>query len=720
MMSADCPRMFVSRLFTLLLLSGWLVDSAWAVPKITNFSPRSGAPGATITLTGSGLGTVNAVNFNGAQATILAASASVLRVIVPPNALNGAIFVRDTQGFTYDTGAALLPDFLATPRITSVKRVSPPADSPAEEVRIAPGNIVEVIGANYLSFTDPGFAQAVRVDFTGPNGNLRVVPNTIGTTVLQVTVPNGGVSGRVTVITPVGTVTSVGDLFYQPIVTRFTLVAAAGKDIEIAGTSLKGASQVIFGDIPVTPSSVSNTNIIVRVPAIIAPVRLTVVTPGGAFLTGGNFSLAPTINGFTPPGGPTATPVTITGSGLAGATKVRFGTKDAPVVSATPGEVKTLVPIGATTGPLTVITPLGTNTTSSNFFLPPIVSSVTPNRAKAGANVTVTGTSLTGATEVRVAGTLAEHTVLSDTNLTVKVPEGAVSGLLQVINPGGTNGLPFTVLGREPIIESFTPESGLAGTVVKLVGLNFIGTTAVEFSNAPASTFNVASDTNLTVTVPAGARSGPITVRNAFGTGRTTRNFVIGTNTSLSLEFSANPISVLPGETLVLNLEVKNGGPLPSAGTQVRLLLPDGLDYVDSTLFSGTISLLLDGLVWDVGTVGVNQSVLGFLRMAPRFVGAFPVTATASTTTPDPVKTDNKRELTVSAGAPGLNFRGREGNNLILGWPIEAVDYALQSTPSLEPALWTPVTLQPVEFQDELRVQVPLTGGERWYRLAPR
>ena len=296
--------MSLARVLGKLLLGAALALPVGAAPKITGFAPRSGAPGTTVTLNGSGLGTVNAVNFSGAQATIVFTSPGTLQVIVPPNAVNGPIYVRDTQGFTYDTGSANLVDFLTTPRITSVKRVNPPADSPAEEVRIAPGNTLEITGANYLSFTDPGFAPAVRVDFTGYAGAVRLVPTTVGTTVLQVIAPNTGVSGPVTVLTPVGQVPFPGDLYYQPLVTRFTPVATNGATLEIVGVSLKGASQVLFGDLPVTPTSVSPTNLLVRVPPVTGPVPLTVVTPGGAYITSTNFNLAPTLESFAPAGGP--------------------------------------------------------------------------------------------------------------------------------------------------------------------------------------------------------------------------------------------------------------------------------------------------------------------------------------------------------------------------------------------------------------------------------
>lgn len=714
--------MLIVRTFWLLLLAMIWAAPAGAVPIITGFGPRLGGPGTTVTLNGSGLGGVNAVNFNGAQATITFISSTAVQVIVPPNAVTGAIYIRDVQGFTYDTGAAGLVDFLASPRITSVKRISPPASTPAEEVSIAPGNVIEVTGANFLSFSDPQFADLVRVDFTGVTGPVRLVPSTIGTTVLQVVAPSTGVSGPLTVNTPVGTVTTPGDLYYQPIITRFTPTAVAGAVVEIVGFSLKGANQVLFGNTPATITSVSPTNVLVKVPLIVSPARLTIFTPGGAYLTSTNFNLAPTIDAFTPLGGSIATAVTLTGSGLAGATKVRFGNQDASIVSTTPGQIETVVPLGASTGPITVITPWGTNVTANNFFLPPKLVSVIPNRAKPGTQVTLTGTSLTGITEVRLGGTNAAFVPISDTTVSVTIPQGAVTGTITVVNPAGLSlpGVSFTVLGLQPIIETFTPESGSAGTVVTLAGLNFLGTTGIDFSNAPASTFSILSDTSLTVTVPAGARSGPIVVRNAFGSGPTPRMFIVGTSASLGVTMVANPFSGLAGETLSLNLEVKNGGPLPAAGSVVTLKLPDGLDYVDSTLLGGTISFLADGLLWNLGSVGANQSIPGFIRVKPRFVGTFPVQATATTTTADPIATDNVAALTLYGVLPQLNYRGRNGTNLVLGWSSQALDYVLQSAVSLAPAQWLPVGEAPVLVQDELRLEIPATGAGRWFRLAPR
>ena len=56
-----------------------------------------------------------------------------------------------------------------------------------------------------------------------------------------------------------------------------------------------------------------------------------------------------------------------------------------------------------------------------------------------------------------------------------------------------------------------------SGQTIKLLGQGLTGTTAVSF-NGTAATFNVASDTYLTATVPTGATSGTVQVTTPGGT----------------------------------------------------------------------------------------------------------------------------------------------------------------------------------------------------------
>ncbi|MBL0201594.1 MAG: VCBS repeat-containing protein [Chitinophagaceae bacterium] len=74
------------------------------------------------------------------------------------------------------------------------------------------------------------------------------------------------------------------------------------------------------------------------------------------------------------------------------------------------------------------------------------------------------------------------------------------------------------VLPPIPVITSFTPTAGVAGTSVSITGSNFNGTTAVSFGGTPASSFTVNSATSITAIV-AGGSSGSVAVTNQYGTG---------------------------------------------------------------------------------------------------------------------------------------------------------------------------------------------------------
>jgi galactose oxidase-like protein/carboxypeptidase family protein/flagellar hook capping protein FlgD len=77
-----------------------------------------------------------------------------------------------------------------------------------------------------------------------------------------------------------------------------------------------------------------------------------------------------------------------------------------------------------------------------------------------------------------------------------------------------------------PTITFVSPASGRIGTEVVLMGSDFIGVTEVAFSGTPAS-YVVDSPTRLHATVPAGATTGRISVRNPAGTGSSTQDFVV-------------------------------------------------------------------------------------------------------------------------------------------------------------------------------------------------
>jgi uncharacterized repeat protein (TIGR03803 family) len=61
-----------------------------------------------------------------------------------------------------------------------------------------------------------------------------------------------------------------------------------------------------------------------------------------------------------------------------------------------------------------------------------------PSAGKVGANITILGTNLTGASQVTFNGTPAKFTVVSSSEITTTVPLNATTGPVRVTTPGGT------------------------------------------------------------------------------------------------------------------------------------------------------------------------------------------------------------------------------------------------------------------------------------------
>jgi uncharacterized repeat protein (TIGR03803 family) len=143
-----------------------------------------------------------------------------------------------------------------------------------------------------------------------------------------------------------------------------------------------------------------------------------------------------------------------------------------------------------------------------------------------GQTVEILGQGLTGTTAVSFNGTAAStFTVVADSYLTAVVPSGATPGTVTVTTPGGTltSNRPFRVL---PHIVTFSPMSGTVGTPVTINGTSFTGATRVTFGGVKA-TFTVNSDTEITTTVPTGAKTGPITVTTPDGTATSSEVFTV-------------------------------------------------------------------------------------------------------------------------------------------------------------------------------------------------
>jgi hypothetical protein len=84
-----------------------------------------------------------------------------------------------------------------------------------------------------------------------------------------------------------------------------------------------------------------------------------------------------------------------------------------------------------------------------------------------------------------------------------------------------------TVFLVKPHITTFKPVKGPVGTVVTIKGSSFTGTTQISFGGVNATNFTVNSNTQVTATVPAGARTGKISITTVGGMGTDAGTFTV-------------------------------------------------------------------------------------------------------------------------------------------------------------------------------------------------
>ena len=480
---------------------------------ITAFSPVNGPAGTEVTITGTDLSGATEIKFNGTVATTFTVlNATSVKVIVPEGATTGVITMTVPTGTATSKNVFYLP-----PTIT---QFWPSTGGVGLGVSISGTNLT---GATAVNF----------------NGIAAVSFSIVSTSYISAIIPGGATTGIISITTPGGTATSSSSftVILAPMITSFTPSSGPiGQQVTITGTNLtvplEGSDSFVkFNGTTATRNNSSATSIIATVPVGATTGTISVTTRGGSAITISSFTVipAPTITSFTPTNGPIGAIVTITGTNFTGATSVTFNGTNATefvVVSAT--SITAMVGVGTTTGTVAVTTPGGTVASTNKFFLPPTITSFTPNGAPVGTVVTINGTNMIGATVVA----FNETTSLSITNVTatsvkVIVPDGATTGYITVTTPGGTvTGTSiFSVIPTT--ITSFTPVSGPAGTEVTITGTDLNGVTAVQFNETPVTTFTVLSATSVKAAVPAGATTGVITVTLPTGIAMSTGIFSV-------------------------------------------------------------------------------------------------------------------------------------------------------------------------------------------------
>jgi len=314
--------------------------------------------------------------------------------------------------------------------------------------------------------------------------------------------------------------------------------------------------------------------------------------------------LRPIITSIDPPSARVGDTVTIHGSRFDGRgperNVVRFtrsqqaggGQTFGSVTQATRTAITVVVPSDAATGPVTVETEGGTGTSPNDFvvnqFPAPVITDFNPKRGIVGTHVVLTGTNLkvdANDPSVTFAGASGRLSALvtnaSATQVTVTVPNGAITGVIDLTHIGGTasTATPFTVDTEQDFVLTVTPSTTTAvqgGSGTYVVYVNSTQTTFSQLASLtatglpagitaafdPAQITAGASSTltlNLSGTVSAG--SYPFTIRGVAAVGgndleRTagaTLNVMAGGQTSLSGRVMSTDSEPIVGATASLD-----------------------------------------------------------------------------------------------------------------------------------------------------------------------
>jgi hypothetical protein len=565
---------------------------------ITGITPSSGFPGSIVSIAGTNFGTPSnppSITFNGVSAQVANWTSTSIEVMapqetsaVPTGVTTGPVVVTNTAGIASNAVTFTVP---TAPTITGLSPVAGPV-----------GTSVTISGFN--------FAASGSVTFNGVNAS----PTSWGTEAIIAPVPVGATTGPVLVT--VGGVTSNSYFYSvgAGITGIAPTQGSVGTTVTISGTGFgttQGSSTVTFNGMPASPSSWSNASIVVPVPNGATTGNVAVLV-NGVSAAGPLFLVLPSISALSPVSGPVGTVVTISGSNFGltqGISSVAFGQVAAMPAQWSQDTIVVPVPSGAVTGSVVVMVAgqasnalpftVGSSSPTTSTISGTVTQSdgVTPI---AGATVTIlngsnpVATTLTGPSGAYAATNLSATTysVLvsafgygagSQTGISVSSGQTAVAnfslssqtsvsytynelGRLVGVSSSTSGAAGYSydsvgnilsinraATGQESILD-FTPKSGPVGTAVTITGTSFSGNAqqdTVMFGSAGA-TVTSATGSQIMVSVPVGATTGPITVTTLSGTATSSASFTVGSPAGTPILTSFSPAMANTGATVTI------------------------------------------------------------------------------------------------------------------------------------------------------------------------
>ncbi|MFN8508735.1 MAG: IPT/TIG domain-containing protein, partial [Dehalococcoidia bacterium] len=572
----------------------------YVVPTVpiatTGASPSAGpaAGGTTVSIFGVGFTGATSVTFGGVPGTgLVVGDDSQLIVVTPAHAIGTVpVMVTSPAG----TAGAAPYTFLPAPTVTNV---SPGTGSSAG------GTVVTITGTNLSALTD--------VTFGGVSGTGLSVNSD---TQIQVTTPTHAAGVVDVIVTTTGGASATGPAAQftytqaAPVVTGLVSSvandargpASGGTTVAIYGSDFTGVTSVSFGGVNGTSLSVVNDNYLEVVTPAHADgeVPVVVTSPAGSSESAPGYRPSFTFNevyitAVTPASGPPGggTPVTLTGWGFSGISKVTFD--QLPGTSLTVQSDTTAVVTSPVHGPGSAqVVAQGTYQTmptATTFTytgsVPGVPSfSVQPagGPSSGGTTVHLQGIGLPAVTSVAFGGVSVPFAHDGYGGITATSPAHAAGVVpVTVTTAVGTSEVTAHSLfafdaawATGAYSRSNGPTTG--GTTVQLEGGNFTGATSVTFGGVPGSIVSINSNASMTVTSPAHAAGlVPIEVSGPGGNVGGGAYFLYSTAGAISLSPDHGPpsggtLTTLTGWGLTGASQVLFGCSTGTFGTNINVL----------------------------------------------------------------------------------------------------------------------------------------------------
>jgi hypothetical protein len=361
----------------------------------------------------------------------------------------------------------------------------------------------------------------------------------------------------------------------------------------------------------------------------------------------------------------------------------------------------------------------------------PSITGFDPAAAPVGATVRILGSNLVAATNVLFNGTTATFT--TNAGLQAVVPVGATTGNVTVKTPAGdaVSTDSFTVIPMQ--ITGFDPPEGTVGTTVSISGNNLINVTAVMF-NGTTATFTTTA--GLQAVVPAGATTGPITVRTSAGETTSSSAFTVIVVPKVDVQ-----VLLQPGQLLVANDRIRaafsivltNRGPDTATGILVTNSFAMGTNFNESiwpvltNLAIYSIGPGLQGvsfsqgvLVWQVHSIASGAKTVLDLVVGDLPSGRLNLRAVATATEQDQDPANNIATTFVDVpSAPELAIVN-SNQQVEVNWQAEDPHWVLQTAAQLSPNSedWKKVEQAPVKLNETYSIALTnANAAASFYRL---